>query len=128
MQYRDEKMNEDPAGCDAIIASIEARWAKSDQQVFVCAVLVNPFYRTTPFAPLSCFNHAHICVLLTRLYTRFYGEQPNPLFMTHAFDFLNGTGFFQHLDSQIAYEIETAAREVNFHYFYKIYLFINHLN
>jgi hypothetical protein len=117
MQYHDEKMNEDPAGRDAIIASIEARWAKSDQQIFVCAVLVNPFYRTTPFASLSCFNHAQIRVLLTRLYIRFYGQPVDPLFMTHAFDFLNGTGFFKHLDSQIIYEIEAAAREVNLNYF-----------
>jgi hypothetical protein len=112
MQYRDEKMNEDPVGRDAIIKSIEARWAKSDQQVFVCAVLVNPFYRTTPFAPLPCFNHANIRVLLTRLYTRFYGEPPEALFMTHAFNFFKGEGFFQHLDNQIKYEIEEAAREV----------------
>lgn len=117
MQYRDEKMDEDPVGRDAIIASIEARWAKSDQQVFVCAVLVNPFYRTTPFAPLSCFNSAHIRVLLTRLYTRFYGEPPVPLFMTHAFDFFNGEGFFLHLDSQIKFEIEEAAREVKLYCF-----------
>lgn len=112
MKYRDEKMNEDPVGRDAIIASIEARWAKSDQEVFVCAVLVNPFYRTTPFASLQCFNRAQIRVLLTRLYTRFYGGEPEAMFMEHAYNFFNGEGFFQHLDSQIKYEIEEAVREV----------------
>lgn len=123
MQYRDEKMNEDPVGRNAIIASIEARWAKSDQQIFVCAVLVNPFYRTTPFASLPCFNHAQIRVLLTRLYVRFYGEPVDALFMTHAYNFLNGTGFFQHLDSQIKFEIEEAMREVIF-YCFENYLLI----
>jgi hypothetical protein len=123
MQYRNEKMNEDPVGRDAIIASIEARWDKSDQEVFVCAVFINPFYRTLPFnASLPCFNYTQIRLLLTRLYVRFYGVQPEPLFMTHAYDFLNGAGIFQGLDSQIKYEMEVAAREVlfilddNFHF------------
>jgi hypothetical protein len=49
MKYRDEKMNQDIIGRDAIIKSIELRWSKSDQEVFISAVLVNPFYRTTPF-------------------------------------------------------------------------------
>ena len=125
MQYRGEKMNEDPVGRDAIIASIEARWAKSDQEVFVCAILVNPFYRTTPFASLPCFNQAHIRVLLTRLYIRFYAQPPEALFLIHAFDFLNGDGFFNHLESQTNYEIEEAAREVNFYCFQRLYLFTN---
>jgi len=108
MQYRNEKMNEDPVGRDAIIASIEAPWDKSDQEVFVC-------YRTLPFnSSLPCFNYTQIRLLLTRLYVRFYGVQPEPLFMTHAYDFLNSKGIFQGLDSQIKYEMEVAAREVLF--------------
>lgn len=116
MQYRDENMKEDPVGRDSIIASIEARWAKADQQVFVCAVLVNPFYRTIPFASLPCFNQAHIRVLLTQLYIRFYGEPVDDLFMTHAYDFFNGTGFFKHIDGQIDFEIKEATREVIFYF------------
>jgi hypothetical protein len=34
--------------------------------------------------------------------------------MTHTYDFFNGTGIFQGLDSQIKYEMEVATREVLF--------------
>lgn len=40
MKFRDEKMNQDPIGCDAIINSVEARWNKSDQEIFITTVLV----------------------------------------------------------------------------------------
>jgi hypothetical protein len=84
MKYRDEKMNHDPIGRDAIIKSVELRWSKSDQEVFIAAVLANPFYRTSPFAPLPVFSKAHIRVLFTKLYRRFFqveppGRQPNSL-------------------------------------------------
>lgn len=68
MKYRDEKMNQDHIGRDAIINSVEARWNKSDQEIFISTVLVNPFYRTAPFSALPVFSKAHIRVLFTKLY------------------------------------------------------------
>ena len=114
MTYRNDKMKDDPVGRDAIIASMEARWAKCDQQIFVCAVLVNPFYRTLPFAQIPCFFQPQIRVLLTTLYVRFYGKQPDNLFIDHAFQFFNRTGFFDHLENQLKYKMDMAAKEVNF--------------
>ena len=63
MQYWNEKMDQDPVGHDAILNSIEAHWNKYDQEVFIGAVLVNPFYQSTPFTQLALFNEAHIWVL-----------------------------------------------------------------
>lgn len=112
MKYRDEKMNHDPIGRDAIIKSVELRWSKSDQEVFIAAVLANPFYRTSPFAPLPVFSKAHIRVLFTKLYRRFFQVEPPTEFIEHAYDFLDGTGFFRGLEGQVKYELETALNKV----------------
>lgn len=61
MQYQKMQTDaDDVAACASIIASIEKQWAVSDQEIFVAAVLLNPFYRNTPFAPLSFLNNAGI--------------------------------------------------------------------
>lgn len=112
MKYRDEKMNQDPIGHDAIIHSIEARWSKTDQEVFISAVLVNPFYRTAPFAALPVFSKAHIRVLFTKLYRHFFNVQPPTEFIEHTYDFLDGKGFFRGLEDQVKFELETALNNV----------------
>lgn len=113
MKYRDEKMNQDHIGRDAIINSVEARWNKSDQEIFISTVLVNPFYRTAPFSALPVFSKAHIRVLFTKLYHRFFTVQPPSEFIQHAYDFLDGRGFFQGLEGQVKFELEAALNKVN---------------
>jgi hypothetical protein len=97
MKYRDEKMDQDPIGRDAIINSIEARWNKSDQEIFISTVLVNPFYRTAPFAALPVFSKAYIRELFTKLYCRFFTVQPPSEFIEHTYNFLDGVGFSKDL-------------------------------
>jgi len=112
MKYRDKKMNQDIIGRDAIIKSIEMRWSKSDQEVFISAVLVNQFYRTTPFASLLVFSKAYIRVLFTKLYGRFFSDQPPTEFIEHTYDFLDEKGIFQGLEDQVKFELETALNKV----------------
>ncbi|KAH9983358.1 hypothetical protein BJV74DRAFT_777263, partial [Russula compacta] len=50
-----------------IINSIEQWWAKADQDIFITAVILNPFYQSTPFMPLGFLNNASICSLLSIL-------------------------------------------------------------
>jgi len=114
MQYWNEKMDQDPVGHDAILNSIEAHWNKSDQEVFIGAVLVNPFYRSTPFTPLALFNKAHIWVLFTKLYCQFFRAFPPAEFIEHAYDFLEGKGFFKIIEGQIKFELEMALNKVIF--------------
>ena len=52
MQYKSMVDPEDMVGCTAIIKSIEAQWATADQEIFIAAVVLNPFYQSTPFAAL----------------------------------------------------------------------------
>jgi hypothetical protein len=117
MIYREMKDAEDLDGCRAIIESIERRWKKADQDVFIAAVILNPFYCTAPFAPLDFLNNAGIHALLNRLWVRFYGQgnngqQPPPDFHTHITEYLNSSGYFKNLKSQCQIIDVSAQREV----------------
>jgi hypothetical protein len=76
MQYKAMKDPEDSVGCEAIIKGIEQRWAKADQEIFIAAVVLNPFYQTTPFSALPFLNNAGIHALFHRLWVQFYGAEP----------------------------------------------------
>jgi len=111
MQYRNMDENKDMQ--IAILSSLEKRWAKADQEVFIAAVLVNPLFRVSPFRRLDFLNRSGIRALFTRLWKRFYpGSSPSFDFITHIFDFIDGTGFFLELDESVKYEYERATREV----------------
>ncbi|KIJ08508.1 hypothetical protein PAXINDRAFT_88772 [Paxillus involutus ATCC 200175] len=72
MQYKSMSEPEDTEVVSAIIQSIKRRWAKCDQEIFIAAVVINPFYKTTPFSRISSLNNANIHTLLECLYTRFF--------------------------------------------------------
>jgi len=89
MKYNTDQMKQDTIGCQAILDSIEARWAKSDQEVFVAMVL-NPFFQMSVFWPLQCFNKAEMRVLFTKLYRRFFAVEPPHTFIEDTYNFLDG--------------------------------------
>ncbi|KAF8147856.1 ribonuclease H-like domain-containing protein, partial [Crassisporium funariophilum] len=66
----------DPIECgvrDAVLASIERRWAKSDQDVFIAAIILNPFLKLAPLKrDPRLISMGSIMNLLSRLWTRFY--------------------------------------------------------
>ncbi|KAJ8462759.1 hypothetical protein ONZ51_g10696 [Trametes cubensis] len=88
---------------DAVIASLEKRWDKSDQDVFIAAVILNPFIRTQPFQHLpELFTPAAIYLLLQRLWTRFYPDTPVPAdFYTSVISYLSEDGQFATLSKTI---------------------------
>lgn len=113
MQYQKMQTDaDDAAACASIIASIEKRWAVSDQEIFVAAVLLNPFYRNTPFAPLSFLNNAGIRSLFVALWKRFYRENPPDSFYTEISDYLGETGIFENLKSEVNAALVVADRQV----------------
>ncbi|KIK78261.1 hypothetical protein PAXRUDRAFT_16962 [Paxillus rubicundulus Ve08.2h10] len=77
--------------------SIERRWAKCDQEIFIAAVMINPFYKTTPFSRISSLNNANIHTLLECLYTRFFQCDPPPTFDDQVTHYLHGMGEFKTL-------------------------------
>lgn len=74
-----EKDPADAPGCTAILESIEKRWAKADQDVFIAAVILNPFLKTNAFSPQANFlTRAGVLGLIKRLYRRFFSISETP--------------------------------------------------
>jgi hypothetical protein len=80
----------------AVLASIEKRWDKCDQEVFLAAAMLNPFIGTSAFKPLPFLNVIGIISLFSRLYKRFFGsEPPADVMMSNVKDYFNNWGIFQ---------------------------------
>jgi hypothetical protein len=88
-------------GCTAILDSIEKRWAKADQDVFVVAVILNPFVKTSAFSPqLPFLTLAGVLSLLTRLYKCFFSPMETAeqlaantqLLFSNVQDYFSGKG------------------------------------
>jgi len=79
---------EDLVGCQAIIDSLERRWSKADQEIFIAAVILNPIYQTSPFALIPQFRTAEIIAMMTRLWKRFFQAVPPDPFALDLMDFL----------------------------------------
>ena len=115
-RYRAMVAPEDLIGCTAILNSLEKRWLAADQRIFIATVIVNPFYRTTAFAPRQRFINAHIKNLLASLYLRFFGTPVPDEFYTELHDFLMGSGQYNELEVTCARYIHRSKDEVCFPY------------
>lgn len=104
---------EDVLGRNAIMNSIERRWAKADHEIFVAAVIVNPFYKSTVFCPLPFLNNAGIHNMMSRLWKRFYRTAPPPEFNSALKDFLRASGQFETLKLQCQTEENEANEKVS---------------
>ncbi|EPQ50345.1 hypothetical protein GLOTRDRAFT_50634 [Gloeophyllum trabeum ATCC 11539] len=95
---------------EAVITSLETRWAKADQDVFVAAVVLNPFVKAGAFAQLHLFHNAGLMALLSRLWTRFYDTSPPEAFQSEVLEYLSGTGKYEDMESY-ADAIQAKARQ-----------------
>ena len=86
---------EDIKACDAILASIERRWLKMDQDVFIAGVLLNPFHKVKPFRTAPFSTLASLYNLLHHLWKRFYHKDPPAELYMEYKAYINGTGEFQ---------------------------------
>jgi len=68
MQYQKMQDAEDILGRDAIMNSIERCWAKADHEIFIAAVIMNPFYKSTIFHPLPFLNNSGIHNMMSQLW------------------------------------------------------------
>ncbi|EJD45140.1 hypothetical protein AURDEDRAFT_44492, partial [Auricularia subglabra TFB-10046 SS5] len=65
----------------AVLASLERHWAQADQDIFILALVLNPYIRTSCFARNSPFRvGANICALAEAAFKRFYGVDPGAAF------------------------------------------------
>lgn len=91
--------NGDRAACDAILASLERRWSNADQEVFIAAVILNPFFKHQPFKTLPRFQPAKIYDSFIQLWMRFFPRDPIPTvdLYQNVLDYVRGVGGFQPL-------------------------------
>jgi hypothetical protein len=114
MQYRAMAAPEDQTGCSAILNSLEKRWSAADQNIFIATVIVNPLYRTAPFAAHPRFMNARIKSLLASLYFRFFKVHAPDDFYTELHDFLMGSGQYSELRVTCDRHIHDSNKEVCF--------------
>lgn len=113
-------------GPTAIISSIEKRWGKADQEVFISAVILNPLYQSRPFGMLSFLNFAGISNLLKQLWERvFSGDDVPREFYSNLTDYFAENGMFLGLDLQCRIEKNNAQDDVRESASYDIFLRTN---
>ncbi|KZT10484.1 uncharacterized protein LAESUDRAFT_711646 [Laetiporus sulphureus 93-53] len=79
-----------------IIASIESCWSKADQEVFIAAVILNPFYKIAPFACINIFTNAGITMLIRWLWLHFFkSEVPLIQLGSELLEYLGSTGSYE---------------------------------
>ncbi|THH08490.1 hypothetical protein EW146_g8974 [Bondarzewia mesenterica] len=62
----------------AVIASLNKRWKQTDQELFIIAVLLNPYFRRAPFQNGSPFrSFTTLWAIFCRAFMQFFGEQPD---------------------------------------------------
>ncbi|KAF8151632.1 ribonuclease H-like domain-containing protein, partial [Crassisporium funariophilum] len=96
--YRTMNEPEDLPGVTAIIESIERRWSKTDQEAFIIALIMNPFYGRSPLAKSRHFNNAGIINLMGRVFERVNEtETVSTEFYTQLGNYLSKTGMLDNL-------------------------------
>ncbi|KAL4062767.1 hypothetical protein J3A83DRAFT_4088843 [Scleroderma citrinum] len=82
-----------------IVNNLEKHWEKNDQKVFVAAVILNPMYKTRPFAQICKFIHASIYLLLVKLWKWFYPDtQPLIKLQEKMMAYLQSVGGYESMD------------------------------
>lgn len=104
MHYKALPDSNDPE-VSAILASIEKRWKKADQDVFITTIILNPFLKATPFQCLPSMATADILTLLQWLWLRLYKMPASLSLFTDIQDYLGNKGTFEGMD-QFAATIE----------------------
>lgn len=56
---------------DAIVSSLEKRWKAADQEIFILAVVFNPYIRNTGFCD-AYLSRAELLQMCTRAFKRFF--------------------------------------------------------
>jgi len=90
---------DDLPGCTAIMNSLERWWSKTDQEVFIATLIMNPMFGRAPLAQSAHFNNAGIAALLDRIWRRLFKSNNVPLeFHQQLHEYLTKTGRFSRID------------------------------
>jgi hypothetical protein len=79
---------------DCILASLEKQWAAADQDVFILAVLFNPYIHAHCFST-SQLSHDVLYNIAERVFQHLFGpEEPGLKFMLDFDQYINGIGVY----------------------------------
>ncbi|KAJ3002962.1 hypothetical protein NUW54_g5562 [Trametes sanguinea] len=101
----------DDVASRAVIDSIETRWSKADQAIFVAAVILNPMYHLDPFADHPQFIQIELEKLFARLWTRFYRTTPPTELYIDLREYLEFKGRFSTLPEHVKLRMEHARQQ-----------------
>ena len=102
----------------AIIDSLEKRWSKCNQDVFLAGVILNPLYRIKPFARARKFTNAGIISLFVKLWGRFYPHTPHEIFRNEVLEYLEGRGDYgEDFVNWVDFVRSSTEKEVCSHFF-----------
>ncbi|KAJ7459620.1 hypothetical protein B0H11DRAFT_1736953, partial [Mycena galericulata] len=121
-------IEQEDSGIRAVLNSLEKRWknAGAEQEVFIAAVLLNPYFKNTPFSHLPILNRAGIDLTFERLWKRFFKQPAPPDLRMNSREYFDGTGFFAGLQSYCNSEIERRrANRVSCYYSHSMALTIS---
>ncbi|THU99524.1 hypothetical protein K435DRAFT_608724, partial [Dendrothele bispora CBS 962.96] len=75
--------------------SLEKRWKKVDQDVFILAITFNPYLRKKAFKSGSPFRStSKLFSLASQVFKRFYGRAPDSFFRRAFSEYLSNTGMW----------------------------------
>lgn len=107
--------NLDQAAADAVKASLERRWAKADQDIFLLALIFNPYAHVSCFAKDSPFRvPAKVHELAKRAFQRFYNVEPGADFQNELTDYLQGVGLWTAEGMQLSERELQARKDVSY--------------
>lgn len=106
----------DQIGCKAIVDSLKKCWQAADQEIFLAAVILNPFYQCGPLGTIAEFNNASLGALIRHVYQRIFRTEAVPkILLMQCRHYLNGTNISQNtLQAELALEVRNASCEVYF--------------
>ncbi|KZT28657.1 hypothetical protein NEOLEDRAFT_1175520 [Neolentinus lepideus HHB14362 ss-1] len=102
MQYQGMRDPDDKLVADVIISSLEQRWGKADQDVFIAAVILNPFHKIKPLQKLTIFTNACLFMLMSRLWKHFYAVNVPLAFNKELMEYMNNAGMHMDMDDYAA--------------------------
>ncbi|KAG2360241.1 ribonuclease H-like domain-containing protein, partial [Suillus spraguei] len=90
----------DLAAHTAVLASIKRCWEQCNLEVFIAAIIMNPFYKVSPFQNVPLTTRAGLATLFACLWHHFYNTNDVPLNLYMDLDdYLNSSHDFTYMDN-----------------------------
>ncbi|KAI9568731.1 hypothetical protein HD554DRAFT_2038720 [Boletus coccyginus] len=82
----------------AVLESAKCQWARCNQEVFIAAIISNPFYGVTPFRKIFLTTCGGLAALFSCFWLRFYEEDAPVKLFTDLEHYLTSSGDFTHMN------------------------------